>query len=350
MKHLVVPALALALAAGASADPRAARDGLERAYQEVLREIEPVAEQARAAEELRLRASRVDHDIKVWNYRSRGLDDDRVPRLLPRVLEASRDPSVEQVAAAVFLEAAPDELQDAVNHRIEARYAEGAYERAPFLRPWPDHDLVDLAVGPLRARPGVSLGLMTLLQQADLRRSELEETVTRAEEYRPEVEVRSGPDRWTNEAEWERIERSYDEAQERYLTILEGLRAATFQKAREVLSRHVVYGEREVDAERNAVGRFFRGSTRTERFVRLPEARVEAPVAGGSGVPGFEGLVGGGQASHADSGGALEVPVEDLLDLLPAPVKAAIEYRVAVAYEVGQLESYEEAEEEEEES
>ena len=65
MNRLGFPLVALALVASASADPRAARVALQQAYWEVHQQIEPVAFQARIAEELRVRASRVDHEITL---------------------------------------------------------------------------------------------------------------------------------------------------------------------------------------------------------------------------------------------------------------------------------------------
>lgn len=356
MKHLVVPVLALALVTSVHADRQAAvARALENAYWDVVEHMEPVVEEAAAAAALRARARKVEHHIEVWNTRDRGLDADRIPTLLPEVLVPHRgSPSLEQAGAAAFLEAAPEALQDAVNGELRSRYSSGGMGFAPFIRPWPDHTMAQLRVRPLRTGAGVSLDVMTLLQQAAGRREELAEAVLAAERYQPEVQERKwATNTWQNEAEWEAIERTYDQAQERYLTILEGVRSAAFLQAQGILARHIVYGRRQVDAGRGSVGEFFLGSSRNVSFVAFPEAGpVTAPTGTGDGEPGFGDLAGGGAgATGTGSGesGPLEIDGREVLALLPATVKAAIEYRGEVAYEIGQAELYDEEEEEEDE-
>lgn len=334
MKRLAVPTLALALVAGAHAEDEAARRALQAAYDEVFEQTARVAVELEAAEALDARARAVQHDIRVWNYRDRKLDVARLPALLPRALEAGhRGATSDQRAAAVFLEAAPAAIQREVNGRIDSAHSSGKVGFPPFIKPISVHTLWSLRVEPLRTEAGVSLDVMTLLQQAEDRREAVTDAVAAAAAYAPEVERRGmAPNRWTNQPEWERLAAAFEAAQERYHQILDGIRAAAFLEARGRLARHLVYEERVVDAGRGALGRFFLGATRTERRVVLPG-------------PGFDDLAGGGTGDgETPASGELRLTPSDLVDLLPEPVRAAIQYRTDEAYDIGQAELYDEEE------
>ena len=355
MKIAVTPILALALAAGAVAgpDPDGARKALGEIFDEVRDQTASVAAEAIAAETLWRRADAVDHDIRVWNYKDRGLDTDRRPQLLPRVLAPYRDhPSLGQQAAAVFLEAAPEEFQSRFNAYLRSRESSGEFGIAPFMRPWPDHSMHELFARPLRTEAGVSLDLMTLLQQAEGRRGDVEAAVRAAEGYRPEVEERSGANRWTNEREWVAIERDWERAQEYYLAILEGIRTAAYLQTRGLIARHLEY-RTVLGPERRTM--ILRRRVRDEvEVAAFPEASRDAGSAGGGAdLPGFGDLASTGTGDGGDGWSAEEglifIEASELLEILPEELDACREYRGSVAYEVGELEAYEDDQEEEEE-